>query len=103
MTRAALLIASVTIQTLSIPAVASECSSITEIAAQRANQPELHRQTAHPAPTEATCREYAASFYRIVLTRQAAVACGVGRKSDLSALDSEIDALNNLLAAKCGG
>ena len=52
---------------------------------------------------EATCREYAASFYRIVLTHQSAVACGVGRKSDLSALDSEIDALNNLLAAKCSG
>jgi hypothetical protein len=102
MTRIAFLIAFAAILALSIPAAASECSSVTEIAASRDNRLEVHRQPAHPAQAEATCRDYAASFYRIVLARQATAACGVGRKSDLSALDSEIDALNDLLAAKCG-
>jgi hypothetical protein len=103
MIRIALLIASTAIQALSMPAAASECSSATEIAASQANRPELRRQSAHPEQTETMCRDYAASFYRTVLARQAAVACGVGRKGDLAALDSEINALNDLLATKCGG
>ena len=100
MIRIAILIASIAMLASSIPASASECSSVTEIAATRAGGGEPRR---YPEQAHATCRDYAASFYRIVLTRRAAVACGVGRKSDLAALDSEIDALNDLLATRCGG
>jgi hypothetical protein len=102
MTRLVVLIASVAINTMSIPAVASECDSMTELAS-RARWAGISRQPIRSTDTVEICRAYAASFYRIVLTRQAAAACGVGRQSDLAALDSEINAFNDLLATKCGG
>jgi hypothetical protein len=103
MTRSIVLIATAAINAVSIPAVASECASMTELAASKARWIEVSRQPVRTTDTVEICRAYAASFYRIVLTRQAAVACGVGRQSDLTALDSEINAVNDLLAAKCGG
>ena len=103
MMRIALLLASAALQLQSIPAAASECSSVTELVALRGARAEIPRQGSRTQRSEATCRDYATSFYRVVLTRQAALACGVGRKTDLATLDSEIDALNELLATKCGG
>ena len=46
----------------------------------------------------------AASFYESVATRQAAMTCARNADvdPDIGALDSEINAFNNLLSAKCG-
>src|SRR5215468_10692552 len=86
-----------------VPAAAAECASITEIAASRMDSTTARARPPDPAHIEKTCRSYAASFYRIVLTRQAAVTCGIGRPRDLAILDQEINAFNDLLATKCGG
>lgn len=103
MTRIAVLVVFQFANALMIPAVASECASITEIAASRAYLSSARSQQVGTADLEKTCRAYAESFYRIVLTRQAAAACAVGRPRDLAVLDSEISAFNDLLATRCGG
>jgi hypothetical protein len=56
-----------------------------------------------PSDTEKTCRAYAAAFYQMVVTRQAATICGGGRQRDLALIDAEINAVNDLIAAKSGG
>ena len=99
MLRIAVLFLTVSVNALSIPAVASECDA----AASRAAINSVRSQQVGPGDREQSCRTYAASFYRIVLTRQAAAACGVGRQRELTVLDSEINALNDLLASRCGG
>src|SRR5262249_24121707 len=62
----------------------------------------LRSQPAKEADKEKACRAYAASFYESVTLRQAAVTCAAGERN-LVVLDSEINAFNELLAAKCGG
>jgi len=101
MARIVALVTSMLINATTIPAVASECASMTEIAASRADLTAVRNQ--QPTDIEKACKAYAESFYRIVVTRQAAAACGVGRQRDLAVLDSEINAFNDLLATRCGG
>jgi len=84
-----------------IPAVGAECTSIKDIDASRSRWEMVRSQPAKPADKEKTCRAYATSFYESVTTRQAAVGCTGG--ADISSLDSEINAFNDLLATKCGG
>ena len=91
------------ITTHASPTAATECAATSEIAASRNDSMTARTRPADPADIEKTCRAYAASFYRIVLARQAAVACGVGRPRDLAILDQEINTFNDLLATKCGG
>ncbi|MDH2385516.1 hypothetical protein [Bradyrhizobium sp. CER78] len=83
---------------------ASECVSASDIAASRTR---LAATRGLPASTddEKTCRAYAASFYELVTARQIVANCARGNNllRDLKLLDSEIDALNNALASRCGG
>jgi hypothetical protein len=102
MTRFAILLTSATIIASAVPAAASQCALSTAIAAVRTHywaavRSQLNKATDH----EAACRAYAASFYESVTTRQAAAGCTGG--ADITALDSVINAFNNLLATKCGG
>ena len=63
------------------------------------------RYTANPpmrADNEKSCRAYAASFYEFVMLRQAA-ADRVDGARVLVAIDSVINAFNDLLTTKCGG
>ena len=101
MARIVVLVTSILINATTIPAVASECASMTQIAASRAQVTAVRSQ--QPLDIEKACRAYAEAFYRIVVTRQAAAACGVGRQRDLAVLDSEINTFNDLLANQCGG
>jgi hypothetical protein len=103
MTRTIALVAFAMISGHTIPAVAAECSSITEIATSQIDSKMARARLADPADVEKTCRAYAASFYRIVLARQAAATCGPDRQRDLAILDQQINAFNDLLATKCGG
>ncbi len=103
MTRILTLVTSLVINAWTIPAVASECASITDIAASHVRWNAVRDHSKDPADIEKTCHAYAASFYEMVVTRQAAAVCGVGRQRDLALLDSEINAVNDLMAAKCGG
>jgi hypothetical protein len=73
-------------------------------AASRTRWAGVRKQFVNTTEHAMACRVFAASFYESVLTRHAAVACArdAGRDPDISALDSEINAFNDLLAAKCG-
>jgi hypothetical protein len=62
----------------------------------------VRSQPASVADKEKSCRGYAASFYESVMLRHVA-AQRVDGAQVLAALDSVINAFNDLLATKCGG
>ena len=101
MIRLAILLASAIFNASTLPAAASQCASPTAIAATRTHWVAVRRQFNNATDHEAACRAYAASFYESVTTRQAAVGC-IGDTA-ITALDSEIDSFNDLLATRCGG
>jgi hypothetical protein len=101
MIRLVILLTSVTISASTLPAAASQCASPTAIADTRTHWAAVRSQFNKATDREAACRAYAASFYETVTTRQAAARCT--GDADITALDSEIDAFNELLATKCGG
>jgi hypothetical protein len=101
MGRTAVLIAFAAINAIAIPAVAAECTAIKEIDASRSRWELLRSQPAKAAEREMICRAYAASFYESVTLRKAAARCDDGGPN-LSVLDSEINAFNDLLATKRG-
>jgi hypothetical protein len=91
-------IVSAAINASTIPAVASECNSSKYTDASRLRQATLRSQ---PNAADNACRAYAASFYGSVRQRQATAMCVDGARN-LAELDSKINALNDLLATKCG-
>ena len=101
MRRALILVASAAIA-YAIPAVAAEHTSIRDIDAARARAVTVQSQPVNAADNEKTCRAYAASFYESVVLRHAAAGRVDGERV-LVALDSVINAFNDLLASKCGG
>jgi len=101
MIRLAILLASATINASTVPAAASQCVSPPAIAAIRTHWAAVRSQLNKAMDHQAACRAYAASFYESVTTRQAAAGCTGG--ADITALDSEINAFNELLATRCGG
>ena len=100
MRKTIVLIASAAIYSFTIPSVAWECTSNKDIDASRTRWAKQRSQPANAADNEKTCRAYAASFYESVTLRQAAARCVDGERN-LAVLDSEINAFNDLLAAKC--
>ena len=100
MRRIAVLIASAAINASTIPAVAAEHTSNKDIDAARAVT--VQSQPVNAADNEKTCRAYAASFYESVMLRQVAAKRVDGARV-LVALDTVINAFNDLLATKCGG
>ena len=104
MTRTAVLIASALINASTIPSVASECTSSREISASRERWATIRSRPANAAGNETNCRAYASSFYESVMLRQTTAMCArnTDNAHDLAVLDSEVDALNNLLATRCG-
>jgi hypothetical protein len=102
MKRIAILIASAAINASTIPAVAAECTSIKHVGTSCARLATVNSKQVDAADNEKICRAYAASFYESVMLRQAS-ASRVDGASALAALDSVINAFNDLLATKCGG
>jgi len=101
MIRLAILLTSATINAFTVPAAASQCASPTAIAAIRTHWAAVRSQLNRATDHEAACRAYAASFYESVTTRQAAAGCT--GDADITALGSEINSFNDLLATRCGG
>jgi hypothetical protein len=95
------LIASAAINAFTIPALASECAPNKDIDAFRSHWATLRSQRVNAADMDKTCRAYAASFYESVTLRQAVAKCA-GSERNLSVLDFEVNAFNDLLAMKCG-
>jgi hypothetical protein len=102
MRRIAALIVSAAINATTIPAVAAECTSNKGIDASCARSASVQSQPANAADKEKSCRAYVASFYESVMLRQAA-ANRIDGARVLAAIDSVINAFNDLLATKCGG
>jgi hypothetical protein len=102
MRRFAVLIASAAVNATTIPAVAAECTSIKGIDPSCARWATVQSQPANAADKEKSCRAYAASFHESVMLRRAA-AHRVDGARVLAAIDSVINAFNDLLATKCGG
>ena len=100
MRRIAVLIASAVIIASTIPSVAAECNSSKGSDAFCARWPTAQSQPANGEDKDKTCRAYAASFYESVMLRQVA-ANRVDGARVLAALDSVINAFNDLLATKC--
>ena len=101
MIRFAILLTSAAIQAYTVPAAASPCESLTAIAATRTHWAAIRSQLDKATDHEAACRAYAASLYELVTTRQTAAGCT--DYPDISALDSEINDFNDLLATRCSG
>ena len=102
MRRIAVYIASAAINASTIPSVAAEHASNKDIGAARARAVTVQSQPVNAADNEKTCRACAASFYESVVLQHTAAGRVDGARV-LAALDSVIDAFNNLLATKCGG
>ena len=100
MRRVLILVASAAINAYAIPAVAAERTSIRDIDAARAGAVTVRSQPSNAADNEKTCRDYAASFYQSVVLRHTAASRADGTQV-LAALDSVINAFNDLLATKC--
>jgi hypothetical protein len=105
MIKIAILLTSATLNASTIPAAASECASPTAIAATRTHWAAIRNRFNNATDQAAACRAYAASFYESVTTRQEVAGCirDTGHDEEIAALDSEINAFNDLLATKCGG
>jgi hypothetical protein len=102
MRRIAVLIASAAINASTVPSLAAECTSNKDIHASCTRWATVQSEPAGAADKEKNCHAYAASFYESVVLRQVA-AKRVDGERVLAALDSVINAFNDLLATKCGG
>lgn len=104
MIRLAIVLTSATINASTIQAAASQCTPATAIAATRMHWAVARNQLDKVTEHDTACRTYAALFYESVTTRQAVADCtrDGDYDSEIAALDSEIDAFNNLLATRCG-
>ena len=81
------------------------CGQTFDVAAAR-NRWAIARQTSiDPDHHDETCRAYGNQFFEAVTARQTASTCEDGdkRQGTLDILDVEIDAFNNLIAARCRG
>lgn len=99
MRRIAVLIASAAINVSTISTVAAECTSSKEFCARWAA---VQGKPADAVSKEKACRAYAASFYESATLRQMA-ARRVDGAQVLAALNTVINAVNDLFATKCGG
>ena len=101
MRRITVLIVSALINGSTIPGLAAESTLNKDVNAALAVSATVHGKSANAADNEKTCHAYAASFYESVMRRQAAAGRVDGARM-LTALDSVINAFNDLLATKCG-
>ena len=101
MRRITVLIASALINASTIPGLAAESTLNRDVNPARAVSATVHSKPANAIDDEKICRAYAASFYKSVALRQAAASRVDGARVVI-AIDSVINAFNDLLATKCG-
>ena len=75
MTRLAIFLASLSIGAASIPALASQCTSPSEIAASRTRRVVIRQQLLNTTDHEVACRAFAAAFVELVMARRVAATC----------------------------
>jgi hypothetical protein len=99
MRRFAVIVVSAAIIASTMSAFAAECTSNKDFCARWTA---AQAQPADAADKDKSCRAYAASFYESVMLRRVAAERVDGARV-LIALDSVINAFNDLIATKCGG
>jgi hypothetical protein len=84
---------------------ASSCGQASELKAARARWAAVRQSRTDDSERAKICRTYGNNFYEAVVTRQTASLCedNANRQSNLEALDTEIDAFNDLIAKQCIG
>ncbi|WP_091897591.1 hypothetical protein [Bradyrhizobium sp. Rc2d] len=97
----AVLIASALINAPTIPGFAAESTLNKDVDAARAVSAIVHSKSDNAVDNGKTCRAYAASFYESEMLRQAAAERADGARM-FTALNSVINAFNDLFATKCG-
>ena len=102
MRRITVLIVLAVIHASTMPSLAAECDSNKDNGTFCTRWPTAQSEPAKAEDNEKSCRDYAASFYESVMLRHIAASRVDGTRV-LAALDSVIDAFNELLATKCGG
>jgi hypothetical protein len=84
---------------------ASDCGQVADVAADRHRAPFKRQNSLVPRQGEEHCGEYSNRFFEAVKARQTVSTCndGIDHRRDLGILDTEINELNNLIAAQCRG
>jgi len=87
------------------PGCASQCPSSGEMASLQSGWATSHKRVAGPTDHDSACRALSAALVKSVMVRRMAAACAAeaGREPNVDALDAEINAFNDLLAAECRG
>jgi hypothetical protein len=85
-----------------VAAAGTACADAPDVSTARARWAQA-RQILGPGGSD-SCRASSALFWEAVTTRHFAAICedGDARQRDLRVLDSDVDALNDAIAAQCG-
>ena len=80
------------------------CDQVPDLTVTRIRSAQAPQRRIGLAHDEASCRESSLLFWKAVNARHAASICeeGAKRQLDLEVLDTEINALNDLIAVQCG-
>jgi hypothetical protein len=83
----------------------SGCSQFQNLSAARLRWAAVRKGPVGPVHNEVRCRSYSAYFFEAVTARQEASLCKdrSDRQQTLELIDSEIEAFNDLIAARCSG
>jgi len=83
----------------------SGCNQLSHLSSARIRWAALRKSRADHANNEENCRSYRLNHFEAVMTRYEASFCGgvIDRQRVLELLDSEIEALNDLIATQCSG
>jgi hypothetical protein len=83
----------------------SVCNQLSNLSSARLRWAAVRESRADPVHKEESCLSYRSYYYEAVMTRHKASFCGgvIDRERVLKLLDSEIEALNDLIATQCSG
>ena len=83
----------------------SGCNQLSHLSSARLRWAAVRKSRADPVHKEESCLSYRSNYFEAVMTRHEASFCGgvIDRQRVLELLDSEIEALNDLIATQCSG
>jgi hypothetical protein len=83
----------------------SGCNQLSHLSSARLRWAAVRKTRADPVHKEESCRSYRSNYFEAVMTRHEASFCAgvIDRQRVLEVLDSEIEALNDLIATQCSG
>jgi hypothetical protein len=87
------------------PAAVMGCNQLSHLSSARLRWAAVRKSRADPVHKEESCLSYRSNYFEAVMTRHEASVCGgvIDRQRVLELLDSEIEALNDLIATQCSG